>query len=277
MQNYLSNSEVKALLKGLTSNRDNAIAVLLITTGISRSELCELTLSDIDLAKKTLTVTGHKGRMISLNVQAKEAVSKFLQERPVVQIETLFLTNKGTLQGLSSRSVDHLLRKGGEAAGIEAPVTPQLLRNTYAVKLFQAGATHKQVSKLLGITDYNTLCKYQKMAQVSSDTVLGEELVAPDISLNMQKRKEVRPLKQSSDTSLEVSEDVRSSSIEDPASQPERGVVYRDWTYTVIFLWALLVLFRFIALGVHSFEGYILAGVGVTMIVAMRFFIFTGR
>jgi len=57
----------------------------------------------------------------------------------------------------------------------------------------------------------------------------------------------------------------------------EIGIVYRDWSYMIIFLWALLVMFRFVALGTHSFEGYILAGIGMSMIVVIRFFIFKGR
>ncbi|MBU1022523.1 MAG: ATP-binding protein, partial [Candidatus Margulisbacteria bacterium] len=57
----------------------------------------------------------------------------------------------------------------------------------------------------------------------------------------------------------------------------EAGIRYRDWTAAVVILWALAIMFRFVALGTHSFEGYILAGFGMATIMVMRFFAFRGR
>lgn len=51
----------------------------------------------------------------------------------------------------------------------------------------------------------------------------------------------------------------------------DAGVQYRDWTSALIVLWAGIVLSRFIALGSHSFEGYILAGVGTSAFVVIRY------
>ena len=52
----------------------------------------------------------------------------------------------------------------------------------------------------------------------------------------------------------------------------EAGIRYRDWTPFLIILWGLAMVFRFIALGTHSFEGYILAGVGIAaLMTTIRF------
>jgi len=48
------------------------------------------------------------------------------------------------------------------------------------------------------------------------------------------------------------------------------GVTYRDWSIALILLWGLAITGRFIALGSHSFEGYILAGFGTSVIVTVR-------
>lgn len=53
----------------------------------------------------------------------------------------------------------------------------------------------------------------------------------------------------------------------------QAGVVYRDWTWMLMVLWGILVMSRFIALGTHSFEGYILAGMGTTMFMILKFFV----
>ncbi len=486
MENYLSKLEIKALFKAITSTRDYAITTILLTTGLSISEFCALTTDDIDLKRETLTVKKHKPRTIPLNPQAKEAVARWLTERPSTTTEALFLTNKGKLKELSVRSIDHILRTSGQEAGIEIPVTTLLLRSTYAVNLFSEGATIKQASDLLGISDYNTLHKYQALAQgdrkpkllqeepgpvsqletrpvvtkvlndifpvkphpvkkLSSlkielrpdpaETIFGRDHIIKEIRAYLNKGQsilltgkfgvgkthilkhmqslykagafyfespaqikailgelcqklgatefksttqvselldyalrnkdhnspiliidsldkvrsgdmetfiklienftvlsateesvaklkplwykfkelEVKPLtidhckelikyltqnmsisdyelmetrllNQSNGLPLAIVDMAVQMSHSNVVSREvvrethhEIGVVYRDWSYAIIFLWALMVLFRFVALGTHSFEGYILAGIGMSMIVVMRFFIFKGR
>ena len=52
----------------------------------------------------------------------------------------------------------------------------------------------------------------------------------------------------------------------------EAGIRYRDWTPFLIILWGVAMVFRFIALGTHSFEGYILAGIGIAaLMTTIRF------
>lgn len=53
----------------------------------------------------------------------------------------------------------------------------------------------------------------------------------------------------------------------------EAGIVYRDWSWVLMALWALLVISRFIALGNHSFEGYILAGMGTSIFVFFKYIV----
>lgn len=53
----------------------------------------------------------------------------------------------------------------------------------------------------------------------------------------------------------------------------EAGIVYRDWTWILVVIWSLLVISRFIALGTHSFEGYILAGIGTSIFMAFKYFV----
>ena len=53
----------------------------------------------------------------------------------------------------------------------------------------------------------------------------------------------------------------------------EAGIVYRDWSWVLMALWMLLVISRFVALGTHSFEGYILAGVGTSTFVFFKYIV----
>jgi len=57
----------------------------------------------------------------------------------------------------------------------------------------------------------------------------------------------------------------------------EPGTVYRDWTKMIMVFWGAMVMFRFISLGSHSFEGYILAGMSGSVLLVARFFLFKLR
>ena len=161
---FLSINEITALLKATKDSRDYAVITLFLTTGIFLNELQNLQLTDVDWDNKILHVKGNRERDLPLNTQALEALARWSQQRVETPETALFLTNKGTVKELSTRSIDHLLRKYGQKAGIQQPVNVHLLRNTYAVRLFAEGATAKEGAKLLGITDFESIHRYVSAA-----------------------------------------------------------------------------------------------------------------
>jgi energy-coupling factor transporter ATP-binding protein EcfA2 len=57
----------------------------------------------------------------------------------------------------------------------------------------------------------------------------------------------------------------------------EAGITYRDWTPAIVVVWAMIVCSRFVALGLHSFEGYILAGIGTSFFLVGKYFLMRMR
>ena len=57
----------------------------------------------------------------------------------------------------------------------------------------------------------------------------------------------------------------------------EAGITYRDWTPAIVVIWAMIVCSRFVALGLHSFEGYILAGIGTAVFLVGKYFLMRMR
>jgi type II secretory pathway predicted ATPase ExeA len=51
----------------------------------------------------------------------------------------------------------------------------------------------------------------------------------------------------------------------------DAGTNYRDWTPLFFILWGLIIMFRFIALGMRSVEGYVLAGIGTSLFMVSRY------
>ena len=77
----------------------------------------------------------------------------------------LFTTSKGSLQALSERSIDHLIRKYAGQARINRTVNAQVLRNTFAVRLCKDEKDTEKVLALLGLTDPDALKRYKETAK----------------------------------------------------------------------------------------------------------------
>lgn len=161
---YLTIEEVENLLgrpdssmKGL---RDRAILELLYATGIRVSEIVEMNLEDVNLRMGFVTCTGEHGkaRIIPMGRPSRAAVEEYIYEvRPKFLRENnsgekaLFVNytgNRLTRQGLWK-----LLKEYAKLAGIENKLTPQTLRNSFAVHMIQNGADLKSLQELMGHED----------------------------------------------------------------------------------------------------------------------------
>ena len=161
---YLTTQETKRFLNCIDACRDRAIAVLFLSTGLFLKELMDLKVTDINWETRTLTISGKRPRSITLNDEAYNALVEWHNHRPKTPEQHFFLTEKGTVKGLSHRAIDHLLKKYGQEAGIKKPVSAQVLRGGFAVRLFEQGISLKEASEILGITDYHSLKRYQQAA-----------------------------------------------------------------------------------------------------------------
>src|SRR5215207_2967187 len=126
---WLEKREVDRLIRTVErhgNTRDLAIVLTLRHTGIRVSELCSLTLGDVETSERkgSLTVRSGKGskfRALPLNVDARQAITAYLKVRPTISVDHLFIGQRG--QGISSRAVELLVAKYGRLAGLE-DVTP---------------------------------------------------------------------------------------------------------------------------------------------------------
>jgi tyrosine recombinase XerC len=172
---YLSVEEVNLLLdvpvpsspKGL---RDRAILETLYASGVRVSELTGLDLDRVDLYTGELRVIGKgdKERITLLGQPAVAALRDYIQRGRPEQArqrttEALFLNRFGGR--LSTRSVDEIVRKAGEAAGITQNVTPHLLRHTFATHMLDGGADLRVVQELLGHKNLATTQIYAHVTQ----------------------------------------------------------------------------------------------------------------
>ncbi len=143
--------------------RNKTILELLYGCGIRVSELCGLTIEDIDLREDLIKVKGkgNKERIIPIGKKAKEALKKYLALRQLLKIKKLhfqeiylFINNRG--KRLSDRQVRRIVDKYAKAIGILEKIGPHTLRHTFASHLLMEGADLRVIQELLGHSSLST-------------------------------------------------------------------------------------------------------------------------
>lgn len=172
---YLTGEEIRQLLavpdtstpKGL---RDLAIIEVLYASGVRVSELVSLDLDDVELDVGEMRVIGkgNKERLSLLGLPAIAALEAYIDRGRPDQLDkhaarAIFLNRFG--RRLSSRSVDTIVRKTGNAAGIDKTVTPHLLRHTFATHMLNGGADLRVIQELLGHSSIASTQIYASITQ----------------------------------------------------------------------------------------------------------------
>ena len=164
--------------------------VLLLATGMRRSELLQVTLEDIDAPNRQLLVQGKgsKQRTLPLTRQALTAIAGYLPHRAPSQSRRLFVNARGVpLRGqVINQTLEEILGRAGlQGQGI----TPHKLRHTFATQLIQKGVDVRTVQELLGHADLGTTARYlhsdvrTKLAAVGRLTdLLGQCTPEPPIA-----------------------------------------------------------------------------------------------
>lgn len=141
--------------------RDRAMLELFYSSGLRISELCALTLQQIDLEHGFVRVFGKgaKERVVPLGGRARDAVRSYLiSSRPrLVKTRTgseLFISERG--RAISRKTLWVIVRAAARRAGITKGVKPHLLRHSFATHLLRGGADLRAIQEMLGHASIGT-------------------------------------------------------------------------------------------------------------------------
>ncbi len=150
----------------LEGKRDRAILELLFSTGLRVSELCALSIDDVDLTRDEFSVRGKgdKVRVVFLTDEAKSTIKEYLTARKDME-DALFIrygkkAHLGEEARITPRSVQRLLKHYASMAGITRKVTPHVIRHSFATDLLSNGADLRSVQALLGHANIATTQVY---------------------------------------------------------------------------------------------------------------------
>jgi len=138
--------------------RDTTMVITLLNTGIRVREICSLKLSDLEISPRKGLITikgkGLKERNIPLNNSARKKLREWLNYRPEVDTDTLFVSQRGT--PIKPRSVQRAVSRISDNTSLEERITPHTLRHTFAKSLIDQGVSLEKVATLLGHSNLNT-------------------------------------------------------------------------------------------------------------------------
>ena len=179
---FLSLEEVDRLLaqpdlsnpRGL---RDKALIEVLYATGLRVSELIALRAGDLNLEDGYLTCIGKgdKERMVPLGHEAVDCVRRYIRDgRPHLlkkRTSPWLFVNARDGGPLSRVGFWKVLKEYGVRAGIPRPISPHVLRHSFATHLLERGADLRMIQVMLGHADLSTTQIYTHVLEARLRTV----------------------------------------------------------------------------------------------------------
>jgi integrase/recombinase XerD len=162
-----------------TGQRDRAMIELLYATGLRVSELTGLRLADVDLSAGIVRVIGKgdKQRLVPVGRSAIDTLEEYIRGQRVTLLKRrvsphLFITARGAK--MTRQGFWKLLRQHGRTAGLDRPVSPHVLRHTFATHLLEGGADLRSVQTMLGHADIGTTQIYTHVTRARLRQVIEQ-------------------------------------------------------------------------------------------------------
>src|ERR1051325_3066155 len=140
----LTQEEATRLANACTTSQERLAVWTLLDTGLRVSELANLTRDNLDWQLHRLTIYGKGGpygtkskrRIVPLSPRVQPLIEAHLS------LHDIF--------GMTSRTIQRVIKRVPNRANISRPVSPHVLRHTFAVTAVQKGLSLPALQRLLG-------------------------------------------------------------------------------------------------------------------------------
>ncbi len=143
---------VRAVEEGSTQpDRDRAIVLLLLDTGVRLSEAAGLRVKDVDLVEGRCRVMGKgsRERLVPIGRKTRQALRRTLARRGALSADdALFVGPDG--QPLAAHAFQQLFRRLARRSRLSARCSPHVLRHTFARSFLQNGGDVFSLQRILG-------------------------------------------------------------------------------------------------------------------------------
>jgi len=165
----LSLEEVRRLIDAAGNLLQRALLMTLYGTGMRRTEVSLLKVSDIDSQRMMIRVErgkGSAGRDIPLSPALLETLRAYWRwKKPCTYLFPSSERKRGKEQPISDKTVWHACKEAARHAGLTKRVSPHCLRHSFATHLLEGGTDLRTIQILLGHGDLETTAKYLHLSQ----------------------------------------------------------------------------------------------------------------
>ena len=158
----ISIEDASMLVASTLETRDRAIILLLLKTGIRRSELCSLDIDDVDQRELTITLkqtAKRSNRVVFFDLETAEALQRWHANRRLrigPEERALFLSRHS--RRISKNQIDRIVTKHAMRVGLHNPkskkledqFTPHCCRHWFTTMLIRAGMPRDFIKELRG-------------------------------------------------------------------------------------------------------------------------------
>jgi len=151
--------------------RNRALILFLVDTGVRNDELCKIRLRDVDKRNQRVYIMGKgaKERHVPFSIRTHQALWRYLATRPeITPDEPLFLLQNDREFG--RHRLLKLLHRIGERAGV-MNVTVHRFRHTCAIQYLRNGGDPYTLQHLLGHSTLDMVKRYLSIVQADIDSV----------------------------------------------------------------------------------------------------------
>ena len=164
----ISQDDVQAIIRAIRNQKHRTALLLLYACGLRRSELLNLQIRDIDSSRCLLLVRqskGRKDRYVPLPLKLLGVLREYYSVyRPQ---HYLFEGQSGGGTPWSAKSLEQVLRRAVEKAGIHRRVNLHMFRHSYATHQLEVGVNLRYIQEILGHASPLTTQIYTHVTQDS--------------------------------------------------------------------------------------------------------------
>ncbi len=145
----LPREDIQKMIDICKNDKHRMILLMLYGFGLRLNELIQLQVKDIDFDRRHLAVIkgkGKKDRILPIPLIIMPSIKKYMKS---------YLPNKFFIAGqnggqYSDSSIQTIVRRMAEKAGIKQRVTPHMIRHCYATHMLERGTDLRYIQNLLG-------------------------------------------------------------------------------------------------------------------------------
>lgn len=167
LKSSLTIEELELVREHCITLRERALIEIMYSTGCRLSEVAGMKISGIDQQDFSMSVIGKgdKERVVYISFKAMFHLKKYLNTRKD-QCDYIFATSRRPIRQMSNAAIAKEINNIEQRAKLKKPLTPHILRHTFAQLATDAGIELSDLQQLMGHSSPSTTLTY---AQVSEE------------------------------------------------------------------------------------------------------------